>query len=634
MDFQKNINGLRAIAVLLVLLHHFGVPGFRAGFIGVDIFFVISGYLITRNIVANVDSGNFRLGTFYVARLRRIAPALVITCLATSLAFATILTSADYLKLWRHLGAALLFFSNVAFQREAGYFDAVTTTKPLIHTWSLAVEWQFYLAFPLLLKAVPRRHLKPALLIVSGASLAFCLWQTQHHPVAAFYLPFSRIWELLAGGLLALYPPRSEAWNSLRNLGALRLGAAAVLTGLMLTVTEQTQFPGWVALFPVLTGLLFIANGDVGHMRRCLQSGPMQFFGNISYSLYLWHWPIVVFLTLLQQGHLSGVARIGGISASILLGYLSWRWVENPLRNNRQFWSNRRIGWSYATTCVLTGLGLVAAIKSGGMPWRLPQYVQRAELASADVNPRRAECFLERDDAKAAHAPTFCRAGRAGPATAILWGDSFADALQPAFDAASRQSNASAEIATVSGCAPIDVFPYADAADRARFQSCASGYQAKVLQHIETSPTLHTVVMAMFYRLYAPSILTERLPEVACRLKGLGRHVVLVAPIPVAQWDVPSTWAMEQLIRHAPIENMTVSRDAQSDMEQVFSTVESRITSLCGGVDIIRPMDVLCHDRLCQLIEQGRSNYSDQWHLSATGAARLQDQIAKMLGAV
>jgi hypothetical protein len=124
---------------------------------------------------------------------------------------------------------------------------------------------------------------------------------------------------------------------------------------------------------------------------------------------------------------------------------LSWRWVENPLRNNRQFWSNRRIGWSYATTCVLAGLGLVAAIKSGGMPWRLPQYVQRAELASADVNPRRAECFLERDDAKAAHAPTFCRSGRAGPATAILWGDSFADALQPAFDAASTQSNASLE---------------------------------------------------------------------------------------------------------------------------------------------------------------------------------------------
>ncbi|BEV15474.1 acyltransferase [Herbaspirillum sp. DW155] len=631
MDFQKNINGLRAIAVLLVLLHHFGVPGFRAGFIGVDIFFVISGYLITRNIVTNVDAGSFRLGAFYSARLRRIVPALVVVCVGTMLAFGTILSSADYLKLWRHLGAALLFFSNVAFQREAGYFDAVTTTKPLIHTWSLAVEWQFYFAFPLLLKVIPRKRLKLALLSLSGMSLAFCLWQTQHNPVAAFYLPFSRIWELLAGGLLALYPPQCAAWNKLKNLGALRLGGAMVLAGLMLTVTEQTLFPGWVALFPVLTGLLFIANGDVGFMRKCLQNGIAQFFGNISYSLYLWHWPIVVFLTLLQQGHLSSIARIGGISASIVLGYLCWRWIETPLRNDRQFWSNRRIGWSYAATCVLTGLGLVAAIKSGGMPFRLPQYVQRAELASADVNPRRAECFLERDDAKAAHPPTFCHSGRAGPATAILWGDSFADALQPAFDAASRQSNSSLEVATVSGCAPMDVFPYADAADRARFQSCASGYQAKVLQHIETSPTLHTVVMAMFYRLYAPGILTERLPVVVCRLKGLGRHVVLVAPIPVAQWDVPSTWAMEQLIRRKPIDSMAVPRDAQSDMEQVFATVESRIESLCGGVDIIRPMDVLCDERLCNLVEQGRSNYSDQWHLSATGAARLESRIAKLL---
>ena len=288
--YRPEIDGLRAIAVLSVVLYHFGMPGIPGGFVGVDIFFVISGFLIGGILWADLrETGRIRLARFYLRRLRRLAPAYFAMAAATLLMGWLILLPFEFREFGKSLIAATVYLSNIHFYREAGYFDGVSEEKPLLHTWSLAVEEQFYIVLPFLLLALVRwRPTLPMILAALAAlSLTACLWLTPHSPTAAFYLFPFRAWELLAGVLLAIAGQENKARYALHP--ALSWAGLALILA-SITLIRAEGFPGWQAILPVAGTLLILMNGrDANPVNRALMHPAPVFIGLISYSLYLWH---------------------------------------------------------------------------------------------------------------------------------------------------------------------------------------------------------------------------------------------------------------------------------------------------------------------------------------------------------
>lgn len=327
-DFRADVNGLRALAVSAVLLFHFNVPGFAGGFAGVDVFFVISGYLMTSIISRRLHDGNFSIGSFYRDRLLRIAPALVVLCGALLVFGWSYLHWYEYRKLARHILASLGFVSNIVYFNESGYFDHSPFKRWLLHTWSLSVEFQFYVLYPLLCSLVVRwfglRRLLPIVAGVAALSFALSFYASQRFPSGAFYLLPTRAWELLAGALAFFLPAPISAVRA-RTLGC--TGLLLIVASVTL-VSERTVWPGWAASVPVFGTAMVITARMPGTLLA--NNVVIQFLGRISYSLYLWHWPIVVALGVgsveLQPGWV-----IAGAAVSLILGTLSYQFVEGTL---------------------------------------------------------------------------------------------------------------------------------------------------------------------------------------------------------------------------------------------------------------------------------------------------------------
>lgn len=331
MQFRNNVNALRAIAVIAVVLFHFKIGGFTGGFTGVDVFFVISGFLMTGIIFSGLRAGNFSLLGFYTSRARRIIPALVVLCLALMVFGFVYLALDDYRELLRTVKSSLLFTSNFMFAKGGSYFDAPLHENWLLHTWSLSVEWQFYLLYPVILMALFKylgdQKTRFALVALCAGSLIASVLVTSAHPVFSFYMLPTRAWEMLAGGLVFLFP-RVLSRGAKTTLEV--LGLAIIFVGVY-AFSEQNPWPGYLAILPVLgTALVIYANThSIVSNNRAL-----QFTGKISYSVYLWHWPIVVFLY--TCGLLDSTAYvIAAIALSFALGALSFYLVEAQVTKTR-----------------------------------------------------------------------------------------------------------------------------------------------------------------------------------------------------------------------------------------------------------------------------------------------------------
>ncbi len=343
MNHRRDIDGLRALAVLPVILYHAGVEFFSGGFVGVDVFFVISGFLITGIIKSEVDAGRFSVINFYERRARRILPAFfMIVAVTAGVGWFTMLPE-DYQGFAASAIASALFVSNMFFWAQAdNYFDAPAETKPLLHTWSLAVEEQFYLIFPVAILVIMffisryRRKDAMLVLIIAAATLlsfAVAVWATSHKPVAAFYWLPSRAWELMLGSLLALgaVKPARRQWHA---EAAAFIGVAFIVAAIF-GYSRTTPFPGLSALLPTLgaAGILYAGlDGRATVAGRGLSLLPFHFVGLISYSLYLWHWPLIVFNKIYFGEETSPAVVAGVILASFVLATLSWRYVEGPFR--------------------------------------------------------------------------------------------------------------------------------------------------------------------------------------------------------------------------------------------------------------------------------------------------------------
>jgi peptidoglycan/LPS O-acetylase OafA/YrhL len=444
--YRPDIDGLRALAVLLVLADHLQVL-FPGGYVGVDVFFVISGYLITGTILPEIQADSFSVVAFYQRRVRRIFPALLAMLLVVTVVAYFALLPADLYQYARSLVAALSSVSNVTFWREAGYFDTSSLTKPLLHTWSLAVEEQFYFLFPLFLVALQRwfpQRLRAATVVLAVMSLGVSVYGVARHPPAAYFLAPSRAWELLAGSLLSQGVASPLRGRFGRNAAA-ALGVLLIL-GSAVWFNATTPFPGWAAVLPCAGAGLVIAAGEAGGslVGSLLAWRPFVWTGLISYSLYLWHWPLIVFQ---HVGYLAaGPVRLPGVRPELAVACLSfataalsWRFVEQPLRRGRL--RARRAVLFAVNGCAVGALavaGIVLLSTHGAQGRFSPQEQRVASYAGLEsfIPFRVGACFVGPDAAYKQFRPDECLAQHGDRPAILLAGDSHAAQLRAGFLAA------------------------------------------------------------------------------------------------------------------------------------------------------------------------------------------------------
>ena len=356
--YRPEIDGLRAIAVLPVVIFH-AFPGrLPGGFVGVDVFFVISGYLITKIIYKEVRAGRFSIIRFYSRRARRIFPALILVILGCLVAGWYLLLPTEFRSLGKHTFFGSFFSQNINLLLEAGYFDSSSKEKVHLHLWSLAVEEQFYLIWPvaiLLLFSVSRTL--GGIIAIVALSLAASVIASYDKPVFAFYLPFTRFWELGLGGLAAYF----EVEGKLKTTSSTILPAAGILLIVLsfFFINENQRFPGWIAAFPVIGTVLVIAGSSESWISKHLLSNRIAvFIGLISYPLYLWHWPVLVFLFIYAGGWAPREYRLAAVVVSFILATLTYLYVERPLRFSKQKLDTRCVDaravcyWPFRRCCI------------------------------------------------------------------------------------------------------------------------------------------------------------------------------------------------------------------------------------------------------------------------------------------
>jgi len=466
--YRPDVDGLRAVAVVLVLARHFETQA-TGGYVGVDVFFVISGYLISATILAEMESGRFTISGFYERRVRRIFPAMLVMMLVvTALAYHYLLPL-EVVAYAKSLLAALLSGSNFLFWHQGGYFDQ-EGLKPLLHTWSLGVEEQFYILFPVFLVSIRRwlpRRMRAAVLGTATASFIAAWVTVASHPDAAFFFAPLRAWEFLMGTIVSQgYVPTLD--------GAVRRNLASG-TGLLLilaagwTYSSQTEFPGLAAVPPCLGAALILAAGETGSsvVGRVLAWRPVAFLGLISYSVYLWHWPLLVFQQagglVMHRTSLNRPLKFELALLSIMLGALSWRFVEQPFRKRGTRPGPRRLFAITGLTSLLLAILATGMLWARGMPGRLPPDAQKvASYIGYDTSSafRVGTCFVTPEDSFADFRPGECLGQGTGKRPILLAGDSHAAMLWTGLSTVF--SDRDVMQVTGSDCAPLVTSARAD----------------------------------------------------------------------------------------------------------------------------------------------------------------------------
>jgi peptidoglycan/LPS O-acetylase OafA/YrhL len=459
MKHRNDIDGLRAIAVLPVIAFHYGMNRFApGGFVGVDVFFVISGYLITGILHTQIKSGTYSLLNFYERRIRRIFPALFAMFAFCGVCSFTLNFPSETTDIGRSIAASIIFLSNVLFFNSSSYFDQKMEFNPVLHTWSLSVEEQFYIFFPLLLLAI--RFLKHSTRIallgsIALASFAYSVWMVQVNPNAAFYLVQFRAWELLIGSLLAIGAvPSIKRQVHAEAIGIVGL---AMIIASVICISKATPFPGLAALLPCVGAAAILHSGAAAstQVSSLLSKNPIRFIGQISYSLYLWHWPLWVFYRL---DHVpSNWSKLGLMSACGLMAFLSWRFIEKPFRtpaNSR----NGRQTVKIASSMMIAGI--IVALLLGPASASLWKNLDRTERTliytsyDADGVMRNGTCFLTSGfNDFAFYKKDKCLPLKPDRRNFLLMGDSHAAHLWPGLIANYPDINFLQ--ATASGCKPV-----------------------------------------------------------------------------------------------------------------------------------------------------------------------------------
>ena len=608
--YRRDIDGLRALAILPVLLFHTHVPGFSGGFVGVDVFFVISGYLITGIIAREIDAGQFSLVRFYERRARRILPALFAMLVFVLVLASWLYLPGDFEAVPKSAVMALAFLSNLWFFANTGYFAGGAETMPLLHCWSLAVEEQFYIGFPLLLWGIARYAPNWRIGVIAGVtavSLGWALLKAADTDGFAFYMLPPRAWELFAGALLAVGAVPELRSRALREV--LALAGLGLILFAVFTYSSATVFPGLNAIPPVL-GAALLLHSAPGTRVGALLSSPLPVgIGLISYSLYLWHWPLIVFAEYARDEKLAGIWQLGIIAASFLAAWASWRWIERPFRSPQRFGQKRIFVWSGIGTAVL-GAGALALIPLGGWASRFPPEVARFTAAKDDFSPRRAACLSD----EIGGARPDCTFGASGAApAALLWGDShgveFAWVLGQEYAAKGQ-----ALIQRTRGsCPPLTGFA------RAKDPGCAA-FNTDVLDLLAKTPSVATVYLSALwaqgeYRDDPASL--ARLDATIARLRAMGKRMVVIGPVPPQRWNVPRRLA------HAAAFGQNGEMPGAPAADYVRDTAwltRAYPRWQAEGSGVIDPARALIAGDHSRIVIGGNPLYFDSHHVSLAGA--------------
>ena len=652
MIYKPHIDGLRAVAVVPVMLFHARTDGFAGGFVGVDVFFVISGYLITQLIAGDLERGNFSLLSFYERRARRILPALFVIIVACSILATVYFVPAELTDFGKSVVATVLFYSNFRFWSEVEYFDAPADLKPLLHTWSLAVEEQFYILFPPLLMACHRflrRRWTLCLVPLLLASFALSVWGVSHRPQAAFFLTPFRMWELLLGALVA-----TGAFPAVHNRRLRETAAAlglALIAFAVVTFSALTPFPGSNALIPCLGTALVIWSGDQGDsvVTKALATPLLVLIGLCSYSLYLWHWPALVFARYILMRELTGGEVALLFIAVSCLSYLTWRYIETPVRRGRAWTGGRVLVGGALAGIACLGFGK-AMVTSHGFPERLSANTLailasvKADTATASQRILQTDCpYLD----TIRHSGRFCIRGAPGRQPSfILVGDSHANVLSSGVFEAAERLGLSGYQFTDAGFRPLPGVVEAGNAHRAELTS-------RFLEFLRQQKSLQLVIFAGYWELQATGR-SYRHDGILFRdenYDGSGlaynrqsfKHGLfrLLKAFPDRKFalleDVPSGWKLDVnfAARIAHIKGTSFLEDgsfgiSRQEYEAQLATYRDILNSatVVGNAFVVPLGDVLCDSKVCRGFRDGKLLYRNGDHLSTAGAKRFVETLS------
>jgi peptidoglycan/LPS O-acetylase OafA/YrhL len=666
--YRADIDGLRAIAVLSVLGFHAFPNWIQGGFIGVDIFFVISGFLISTIIFENLQRDSFSFVEFYIRRIKRIFPAMLLVMTACMVLGWFVLLADEYKQLGKHIAGGAGFVANLMFWDESGYFDNSAGSKPLLHLWSLGIEEQFYIIWPLLLWAAWKLRWNLLKITISVAIVSFTLniGYVRSDVAAAFYLPQTRFWELMTGSILAhmtLYRPKllgdfiiwlgrwtgrtgQAATGNRYDAAQSILGAALIVTG-VLVIGKDRQFPGWWALLPTAGAVLVISAGAHAWLNRVvLSQRALVWFGLISYPLYLWHWPLLSFARIMKSETPSIAIRIVAVMISIALAWLTYMLVEKPIRFAR--------GQRSATILILVSIWIALAT-AGLCIWGANGYNHRHVYGLVRQPPMqilRQEYHLgkhmEKCDENGGYSEQyrkFCVAeiNRRYSYHIVLWGDSHVVSWGPVLAKIAIDKDYRLTVVKHEGCPPLVGVRRTDGIGN--FHNCSDLQDtANVLDDIlKQKPDL--VVIAGRWSMYANGWIREgelepethylttsnilsanlessraaiesQLPKTVKKILMSGVNVLVIKNPPILKHNINNYREFVEVTR---LEN------------EEFSKLTNDVISKISGMEIFDPSSKLCSGEYCIAYSNDQPLYRDDNHLSSLGSMYFYDEIEKLI---
>lgn len=663
LDYRPDIDGLRGLAIAIVVGFHYGVPGFSGGFVGVDVFFVISGYLITQILRSMPGPPGQKLIRFASRRVKRLLPSVIFLIAVFYVLVTRSLHFFDVDRFAEEAVGFLGFHSNYLFYDESGYFDADSEEKLLLHSWSLSIEWQFYAFWSLVLitlLAVVRRTGWIVAVIVGLLLLSFA-WSVSlvsDDRAGAFYLIQSRLWEFLVGAVIAVLPPARLGKNQASGFCIAGLLLIIVPAGLY---DGATAFPGWAAL-PVIIGtaLVIIAgsNGQFAGPVAVLGSRPAALLGQTSYSLYLWHWPLLIYTTLLLGRQVTVGEKIGLISLSVGLSFVLWHWLEKPFRRHWRWPDLSVIGTGLGASAALLALCLLIREFDGWPLHRKDPLVDRLATQSREINPLIGDCVMTAK--KLEFAPDRClfgnQAGSPEEVDFVVLGDSHGDHWIPGLAALAESSGLTGLQLTADSCLPIkDITTVFDGQP---YNSCQV-FRTAAFKFLDDLSQPKTVILAARWSIYYETtqflrpdagrpyyavdasnqsldvettqrVIRDNLGTTIEWLESRGHRVVLLGQI--AEFGFSQTRCVaRQLLKQTDADLCgPPPATLQARLAPVHRMLED-FGNRFPGINVVLPHKALCNSATCRQVIDGDYLYRDANHLNATGSERVVSLIADEL---
>lgn len=636
-EYRPDIDGLRALAVMFAVIFHAFPSVLAGGFIGVDIFFVISGFLITKIIFQSLEIDAFSIFDFYNRRIKRIFPSLIIVIIVSLVLGWFFLFFDEYAQLGKHIRGGLLFVSNIYFYKEVGYFDTLAETKPMLHLWSLAVEEQFYIFWPILLAIVWRRRWSFVVTVALVAGLAFILniYLVQKNPGAAFYLSVPRFWELLIGAFLAYLAIHKKQIPYLNHEVASVLGCILIFFGVSLLNTTSA-FPGWWALLPTLGTFLVIYAGSNAFLNKYLFSNSvMVWFGLISYPLYLWHWPLLSYLRIVTGDRPDSTHTVVAVVLAIFLAWLTYFFIERKVRPSK----------GYRASILLLALAAIILISiswmrsKDGLPDRsVNQQIDYLSTLGAYNQSRQSDQSCSSFNGLTLLKEEVCLSNSAKPKTLFV-GDSHAMSLYSGIF--TKKVTVDAMLVGAHACKFYPNLSYTPTYQYNFANNCTAISQ-KVIELAQTINSIEKVILVNYYP-YVNS--TAKLPSeyfyggnklnqdeaflmgqgyLIEKLLAVGKEVIFVIDIPELKRNP------KDCVRRSSFTAVKSCESTLAELEasrSIYIEAVKHLKKKYPQLQVFDPTDIFCFDGVCRHKDGEQLMYNDQNHLSIIGASKVLEKM-------